>query len=278
MNFFDMSVRSKLRATLALQSVLLVVVGAVGFFGARTTNHDLQTMFEGRMVPAAWMHEITAEQRKSLETLELAEIKQDAASVAQAASMVADHKEKIDATWSRMEKIEASKSEREVTTRFGEQSKSLAETLSAAVALVQSNKFNEAEKLTLSQARPKYEELTKLGESLQTAQIEAAQNAWSESQIQFKQQAALVIAVVLAGVVLGVLLGGVLIRSIVSTLSSAVGVADRIASGHLGNDVAGGGSDELGQLLSSLRKMDAKLVEIVGSARTSAGAVGGAAR
>jgi len=59
MKFLDLSIRSKLHLTMGLQSILLIVVGVVGFFGTRTANQNFQTMFEGRMLPAAWMHEIT---------------------------------------------------------------------------------------------------------------------------------------------------------------------------------------------------------------------------
>ena len=69
-----------------------------------------------------------------------------------------------------------------------------------------------------------------------------------------------------------------MLRSILGALTAAVSIADRIASGELGNDVRVDSQDELGRLLDSLRRMDAKLVEIVGDVRGSADAVGSAAR
>jgi len=99
MNFFNLSIRSKLRATLALQSVLLIAVGAIGFFGTRTANQNFQMMFEGRMLPASWMHEITARQRKSLEAVELGIIRQDASGVSEAAAAVAANRERINEVW-----------------------------------------------------------------------------------------------------------------------------------------------------------------------------------
>jgi len=278
MKFFDLSIRSKLRATLALQSVLLIVVGAAGFFGTRSANHNFEVMFEGRMLPAAWIAEILAEQRKGLEAIEVAAIKQDGPSVAEAAHLVTASHGKIEADWLRIEKVEMSDREHAVMTHFGEQSKSLLASQQSALTALQAGKFSEAEKLTLNQGRPQFEELGKIGDSLQTVQIESAQSAWEKTQSEFKEQSALVVALVLAGIILGAMLGGFLARSIGAALQIAVGVADRIASGRLDNEIAAGGSDELGQLLSSLRTMDAKLVEIVGNARMSAGAVGGAAR
>ena len=80
------------------------------------------------------------------------------------------------------------------------------------------------------------------------------------------------------GIGLAALLGFLLVRSIVSALNAAVSIADRIAGGELGNDVRVESNDELGRLLESLKRMDAKLVEIVGGVRGSADAVGSAAR
>jgi methyl-accepting chemotaxis protein len=80
------------------------------------------------------------------------------------------------------------------------------------------------------------------------------------------------------GIAIAGSLGWMLVRSIVAALAAAVGVAERIANGQLDNEIEVKSSDELGQLLSSLRTMDAKLVEIVSGVRGTASAVGGAAR
>src|SRR5215831_9700039 len=119
MKFLGMSIRSKLRLAMGLLSILLVVVGAVGFLGTRSANHNFQTMFEGRMLPAATMHDITTLQRKSLESIEVAEIRQETAAIAETAKVVADNKRNIEASWDSVEKVEMTDRERQVTSRFG---------------------------------------------------------------------------------------------------------------------------------------------------------------
>src|SRR5215471_15246502 len=124
MKILDLSIRSKLRATLAIQSVLLVIIGVVGYFGTRAANHNLQMMFEGRMLPAAWMHEVVADQRKTLEVIELATIKQDAVSAAEATKATAGNRGQIESVWQRIDQVQMTDQEREVAARFGEQNKS----------------------------------------------------------------------------------------------------------------------------------------------------------
>ena len=94
----------------------------------------------------------------------------------------------------------------------------------------------------------------------------------------FKRNTAIIIGAIVLGLGLAGFLGFLLVRSIVSALNAAVSIADRIASGELGNHVRVDSHDELGRLLDSLKRMDAKLVEIVGGVRGSADAVGSAAR
>lgn len=278
MNFVDMSIRAKLFSTLALLVAVLVLVGSFSFFGARESNRHLQTMFQGRVLPTAWMHDITTRHRKNIETVELAIIKQDAASVREAVALVMENKAKINSNWARIEKVEVTDEERKLEERFGTQSQGLTQVLDTVVADLQASRFDAAEKLTLGDARPKYEELNNIGDSVQVAQIEAAQLAWDESQAASTRLSGLIIAAILAGSVIAGSLGWLLVRSIGAALAAAMGVADRIASGQLDNEIEVKSSDELGHLLTSLRTMDAKLVEIVSSARGTADAVGNAAR
>jgi methyl-accepting chemotaxis protein len=68
------------------------------------------------------------------------------------------------------------------------------------------------------------------------------------------------------------------IRSITSRLQRASRVADSIAGGELGHRIDVGMHDEIGALLTSLRQMDAKLVQTVEGVRSDATSVAFAAR
>src|SRR5690606_34004546 len=99
-----------------------------------------------------------------------------------------------------------------------------------------------------------------------------------EANQSFERSRAFIIGGIVIGIGLSALLGWLIIRSIVAALNAAVNIADRIASGELGNDVRIESRDELGRLLEALKRMDSKLVEIVSGVRGSADAVGAAAR
>jgi hypothetical protein len=129
MTLASMSIRSRLFATLAVLSGVLMLVGFSGFAGTRTANEGVHIIFEGRLLPSAWTHEI--------------------------------------------------------------------------------------------------------GDEVQPAQIEAAERDWEISQGKFKAQLLLILAASVTGIVVSGVLGMALVRSIVSALRTAIGVADQIANGQL---------------------------------------------
>ena len=92
MKFFDMTIKVKLSATLLLMAALLIGVGVMGFVGTRTANAELETMFNGRLLPSSWTDDIVSLERKAIESIEVATIKQDAESSAAAAVVIRDAK------------------------------------------------------------------------------------------------------------------------------------------------------------------------------------------
>ena len=148
-----------------------------------------------------------------------------------------------------------------------------------ALLAAQAGTFGNAESALIEKARPTFQKLTGDGEcAARRADQGRAGDARRTRRTPSSATSAVIIGAIIVGIGLAGMLGMLLIRSIVSTLNAAVSIADRIASGELGNDVRVESNDELGRLLDSLRRMDGKLVEIVGGVRGSAEAVGAAAR
>lgn len=278
MNISNMSIKAKLFATLGLLSTIMCIVGVVGFAGMRETSHELDNMFEGRLLPSSWVDEIVTTERKGIEAIELATIKQDPASVAAAVDAVKGNADKIKELWSKLSKVEVDENQDKIISRFGTNCNDILEiNMNAIITLQTAGGFDKAEKAMLEQAHPKYDQLTAIVDELKKAQLDSAQSAWQNAGAAFRHDNIMNACVILIGLSLATFLGMLLVRSIVNALNLAVGVANKIANGHVGNQIEVHTSDELGQLLIALRTMDGKLVEIVSSVRTTASAVGGAA-
>src|SRR5262245_11201527 len=95
MNNFNISVKTKLFATLALAGVVMVTVGVLGLSGTKNSNGHLDALFSNRFEPTGWVGTIESYEREVLEKAEDAVIRQDAAAVRVASGMLADNATKV---------------------------------------------------------------------------------------------------------------------------------------------------------------------------------------
>jgi len=79
----------------------------------------------------------------------------------------------------------------------------------------------------------------------------------------------MMLALIAAAVGIGMTLGLVISRSITQPLNEAVRVAETVAAGDLTSRIEVTSKDETGQLLNALKVMNASLLDIVGSVRSS---------
>jgi methyl-accepting chemotaxis protein len=278
MNTWNISVKAKLFATLGLAGVVLVLVGVIGLNGTRSSNADLDAIFSNRFMPTGWVGAIETHERAVLEKAEEVVIRQDAASVKSAMDLLQEREGDVKDLLRKLDATELTDKEREIVEQFRNHGSQVLSHVQEALVAAQAGNFSPAESALIEKARPAYEKLNAAGDTLLKTQIEVAQEMRTKADSSFKKASAFIIGAIVVGIGLSALLGLLIIRSIVSTLNAAVSIADRISNGELGNDVRVESRDELGRLLEGLKRMDGKLVEIVGGVRGSADAVGAAAR
>jgi methyl-accepting chemotaxis protein I, serine sensor receptor len=277
-NNFNMTVKAKLFATLALAGIVMVAVGVLGLSGTKSSNGHLDALFFNRFEPTGWVGTIESHERDVLEKAEDAVIRQDAGGVKIAIGMLAERTAQVQELLRKLQATDLTEKERALVNEFAGHGNEVIGFLQEALLAAQSGTFDRAESALIERARPTYEKLTASGDALLKLQIEVGQQMRVDAEKAFKRNSAIIVGAIVIGLGLAGLLSFLLLRSILGALSAAVSIADRIASGELGNDVRVGSQDELGSLLDSLRRMDSKLVQIVGEVRGSADAVGSAAR
>jgi len=277
-NNFNMTVKAKLFATLALAGIVMVAVGVLGLSGTKSSNGHLDALFFNRFEPTGWVGTIESHERDVLEKAEDAVIRQDAGGVKIAIGMLAERTAQVQELLRKLQATDLTEKERALVSEFAGHGNEVIGFLQEALLAAQSGTFDRAESALIERARPTYEKLTASGDALLKLQIEVGQQMRVDAEKAFKRNSAIIVSAIVIGLGLAGLLSFLLLRSILGALSAAVSIADRIASGELGHDVRAGSQDELGSLLDSLRRMDSKLVQIVGEVRGSADAVGSAAR
>jgi methyl-accepting chemotaxis protein len=278
MNTWNISVKAKLFTTLALAGVVMILVGAIGLSGTKSSNSDLDAIFSNRFMPTGWVGAIETHERAVLEKAEEVVIRQDAAAVKSAMDLLQEREGEVKELLRKLDAVELTDKEREIVEQFRRNGSDVLSHVQEALLAAQAGNFSPAESALIEKARPAYEKLNGSGDSLLKTQIAVAQEMRTQADSSFKKASAFIIGAIVVGIGLSGLLGWLIIRSIVSTLNAAVSISDRIASGELGNEVRVDSRDELGRLLEGLKRMDGKLVEIVGGVRGSADAVGAAAR
>lgn len=278
MNTWNISVKAKLFATLALTGIVMIVVGVIGLGGTKSSNSHLDAIFSNRFLPTGWIGTIETHEREVLEKAEEVVIRQDAAAVKAALDLLHERQGEVKELLRKLEATELTDKEREIVEQFRTHGSDVLGFVQEALFAAQSGNFSPAESALIEKARPAYGKLISSGDTLLKTQIEVAQQMRTEADRSFKRVSAFIIGAIVVGIGFATLLGVLIIRSIMSTLNAAVHIADRISGGELGNDVRVDSSDELGRLLEALKRMDGKLVEIVGGVRGSADAVGAAAR
>ncbi|MBH1987881.1 MAG: MCP four helix bundle domain-containing protein [Burkholderiales bacterium] len=104
-------------------------------------------------------------------------------------------------------------------------------------------------------------------------QNKGTEAAYARSQASFEQTRIAVIGLVLAAIAIGSGLALVITRSITRPIARAVEVAETVAAGDLTSDVHTDRTDETGQLLMALKRMNDSLVTIVSQVRNGSDSI-----
>lgn len=104
-------------------------------------------------------------------------------------------------------------------------------------------------------------------------QTKGGDAAYKDAETSFGQTRTAVIALLACAVAVGAGLAFAITRSITGPIARAVGIAETVASGDLTSDVKVDSTDETGQLLAALKKMNDSLLSVVGQVRNSSDSI-----
>ena len=104
-------------------------------------------------------------------------------------------------------------------------------------------------------------------------QTKGGDAAYKEAEVSFGQTRTAVIGLLACAVAVGAALAFAITRSITGPIARAVGIAETVASGDLTSDVKVDSTDETGQLLAALKKMNDSLLSVVGQVRNSSDSI-----
>jgi methyl-accepting chemotaxis protein len=139
--------------------------------------------------------------------------------------------------------------------------------LDAFMKLAASKNVEEGTKFLLNTMRPVQREYFKRLDALITHQNEAMEQAGKDAAATYGNAKLMLIGLALVALLMGAFMAFAVTRSIVQPIQRALNTANRVADGDLTSDIAATSTDEPGQLLSALQRMNESLSKVVTTVR-----------
>ena len=263
MNLSQMSVRQKLVLVLVLVGLLVIGGLGLGVASLWSSNRSMGQLYEQEMGGVVRMLEARDIAFSSFAAIQ-------SALASRSAAIAQDYAEQVERELSRLEGIfrEAavqaeSEQARALTTRMVAARSEFADVALEAVRSMGAAEYDRARFLVETRLDPVMTPLLELSSEYAAYQSEQARQRQETSALvgRILIAVSLVVLVVLILMLISVLRS--LATSVRQSVHSAVEVADRIASGELGHEIAVDENNELGELLRRLAEMDSRIAEIV---------------
>ncbi len=276
MNLRNLSTRTKLLGTLSILVVAMLLTNARGFSALQEANQQLSDLYELRTRPVADVGAIYGLQLESVQVVDAAMALQTAESLNDAKQVVNANREQIVQRLEEWTKRTTSEDLRRMQAEFRTHRAQLLQANDEILRALESGNLAAAREIRGSKVEPFLVPLKQVTAEALAYQLQRAAETRDEALASFKADRTSILAITFFAIATVLCVTLLLIRYIMNAMRSAMDVAQRIASGQLGNNITANSTDEFGMLLASLQKMDAKLLEIVSSMRVAADNVGSA--
>jgi methyl-accepting chemotaxis protein len=277
MNFGSLSIRSRIVTTVLVLATSMLIVGGLGLYGMNGIVDDLDDMYTKRVLVMGELGDLKA---RELDRQTLVAMTVLADSPDQVAKFLALRQENKAAAMRLLAEFGEKQTSGDGKANY-ESVKQAHEGLESAInqvdAALATNDDSLAAKILMEKVDPAFDVLNDALETTSKYQFKQAAEALANAQGEFRASRAISIGAMVLALAVAAAFALFLVRAIMSGLGTAMSVAEKIADGHLGHKIDAARGDEFGTLLGSLKRMDGKLHEIVGSVRGASDAVGGAA-
>jgi len=277
MNSLFKTIKFRLTATLAILALAATGLGVLGLSTAKDMIDDMSFLHADRLRPAAWLGDLNGHQRDILIELQAGMLHHTPERVAQAKSNIAAHRTAILALWEKYQATRSTAEETKLAEEFWTRRSRLVALNDLVLADLEAGRFDAAQVKMEQEVPGLFQPMIEKADSLLALQLRVADETVDAAHASYVSDRNIVIGTILLALALTAALGWMLVKSIVGGMQLASSVVNAIGRGELGTHIPATDDNEIGALLQSLQRMDAKLQEIVGSVRTASEAVGGAA-
>ncbi|RJG07467.1 HAMP domain-containing protein [Noviherbaspirillum cavernae] len=267
MKFSNLRIGQRLSIGFGLVILLMLAVTAIGVTQISKINGDIEDMVRDFYPKTVMVNTIkgalndtSRSMRNVLFVNTAAEVDAELAAIEKSGKLVAD-------TFTRFEKTERSAEENLLIKNVIEAREKYTPMLASYLKLIRDGQTEQARDLALPEITPVQQKYFDALDKLIEFEGGLMEKAGKQAESVAGNARLLMLALASIAGVLAVLVGLLVTRSIARPLTSAVGIAKRVAGGDLTARVEVTSQDETGQLLQALKDMNDSLEETVSQVR-----------
>ncbi len=275
----DMTIKTRLIATLVFMSVLLTVIGILGLSSLSDTNARMDSLYRDRMVPTGQISGILnkiLDNRILILTTRLHPtpdvIKTNMDALDQNVAEIGDIWKAYMATTLTEDEKKLAEDWVAARTHF------VKDGLLAASTAFREGRIDDANRIGDQVIAKAFTPVRDGADALLKLQLDVGKQEYEAAVARYQAVRIISVVSIALGMLLAAWIGWLLIRAITVPLNAAVVIAGKIAEGDLNQRIEINSADEIGKLLTAFRSMTEKLSEVMSEVRGSSDAVGSAAR
>jgi len=270
----QLTIRASLTLVNMLFAVLLIIGGAVGYFGINSSNEALRSIDRGDVAALDALNLTSTDLLRG----RIAFSRFDALTAAgdhDSASLALKRGEELiamsDKSWQDYLNISRTDAEKPLTEEMtGKYAALLEQGVKPEIAAMHSGDMTSFHSIADTKISPLFVDFDKSMAAVVTYRKQHAEMLYSDAQRRFSVTSMLILVGVGGAVIFAFLMRFVLTRKIVQPLDEAVHHFDKIAAGDLSGQILVNDNTEIGKLFDSLRNMQASLVKTVTAVRQGA--------
>ena len=273
-----LSLRARLWATLSIMLALIVGVGVLGVTGLSKSEGQMQQIYREKLLPsnaANRMMLLLADNRSQI----MLSLQHDPSNPN---AKLHDHplemhiektlknREEINKQLDALKALPLSEKEKTLLGKFGDTRERYSkEGINAARELLKEGKYLQANEVLLLKINPLYAEMRNDGEALINEFSESAAMAFANAEIADATIRNYTIGAIIAALLISLTAGTLLVNAIINPLRKAIAYFERMAEGHLTDQIDISGRDETGLLLCNLATMQGTIKSMLDEISTA---------
>jgi len=267
--FKNLSIKARLIFVIGFLSVLLAAMGLVGLNSLQTTNNDLKSLYEDRLIALTQLGQVSdavSEGRSGIANAIVADPNKLEANLdALQAKLKAGEK-----VWAEYMATYLTPEEKQYADQFIILNrKFLDEGVKPTIEALRSHDLPLAGDLYNGKVLQLHAQADAGITKLEALQQNVGKELYLKSQQRYQLFLSITLAAIAVGLIVAVTMGIWLVKAISGPINAAVKVAQSVAAGDLTHPIEVRSSDETGQLMAALKTMSDNLQKIVGEVRAS---------